>query len=266
MKKILALALALVMLLSASIALADTFKMGIDAEYPPFSYLDDNGNYAGFDVDVCQAVCDKLNWTLEIVPINWETKLISLDNKEHDCVWSGMTILDTMKDAGYVLSAPYFDNSQVILTKKDSGIASSADLAGKRVAVMLGTSGEALLGDPEGQLELAKTFEGGEPVTMKDFITCATELDAGGVDAVVVDLPVAVTVCKLPKFKDKGFVILDDMLGIEQYGICFRKGDEELCKKVEDALAELVADGTYLEIAKKYASEIEEGALLLLKK
>jgi polar amino acid transport system substrate-binding protein len=261
MKKMLALALALIMILSAAAAFADTFKMGIDAEYPPFSYLDDNGNYAGFDVDVCKAVCDKLGWEIEIVPINWDTKLISLDNKEHDCIWSGMTILDTMKEAGYVLSAPYFDNSQVILTKKDSGITKPADLAGKRVAVQLGTSGEELLADPEGQLELAKTFEGGAPITMENFNICATELAAGGVDAVVIDLPVASNKVKL--FPD--FVILEESLGIEQYGICFRKGDDELCKQVEAALAELVADGTYLEIANKY-EDIEEGALLLLKK
>ena len=95
MKKLLALALALCLVLGAAAALADEFKMGIDAEYPPFSYLDDNGEYAGFDVEMCQAVCDIYGWELKIVPVNWDTKLISLDNKEHDCVWSGMTILDT---------------------------------------------------------------------------------------------------------------------------------------------------------------------------
>ena len=259
MKKLTALVLALCLMLSASLALADTFKMGIDAEYPPFSYLDDNGEYAGFDVEMCKGVCDQYGWTLEIVPVNWDTKLISLDNKEHDCVWSGMTILDTMKEAGYVLSFPYYDNTQVVLTKEGSGISTLADLAGKRVAVQLGTSGEELLANE--QLELAKTFEGGAPITMENFNICATELAAGGVDAVAIDLPVAAN--KLKLFPD--FVILEETLGIEQYGICFRKGDEELCKKVEDALAELVADGTYLEIANKY-EEIEEGALLLLKK
>ena len=99
MMKLAALIMGVVMLvLTAGIsALADgeVFKMGIDAEYPPFSYLDDDGNYAGFDVEMCQAVCDQYGWTLEIVPVNWDTKLISLDNKEHDCVWSGMTIPDT---------------------------------------------------------------------------------------------------------------------------------------------------------------------------
>ncbi len=258
MKKIIALFLALTLTLGASLALADTFKMGIDAEYPPFSYLDDSGNYAGFDVEMCKGVCDLLGWDLEIVPVNWDTKLISLDNKEHDCVWSGMTILDSMKEAGYVLSFPYYDNTQVVLTKDGNGISSLADLAGKRVAVQLGTSGEALLADEEGQLALAKTFDGGAPITMENFNICGTELDAGGVDAVVIDLPVAQTLSA----KFNGFVILEETLGSEQYGICFRKGEEELCKQVEDAIMKLVNDGTYLSLAEKYGLDINVLCLL----
>lgn len=236
------------------------FKMGIDAEYPPFSYLDDDGKYAGFDVEMCKAVCDILGWKQEIVPVNWDTKLISLDNKEHDCVWSGMTILDSMKDAGYVLSFAYYDNTQVVLTKEGNGIATVEDLAGKRVAVQLGTSGEALLADEEGQLALAKTFANGAPITMENFNICGTELDAGGVDAVVIDKPVAEAL----KAKFNGFVILDGSLGSEQYGICFRKGDDEMCKQVEEAFMKLVKDGTYLKLAQKYG--LDENVLCLLNK
>ena len=165
-----------------------------------------------------------------------------------------------MKEAGYVLSFPYYDNTQVVLTKEGSGISSLEDLAGKRVAVQLGTSGEALLADEEGQLELAKTFEGGAPVTMENFNICGTELDAGGVDAVVIDLPVAQNLAG----RFNGFVILDAPLGSEQYGICFRNGDDELCKKFEEAIMKLVEDGTYLELAKKY--NLDENVLCLLNK
>ena len=261
MTGILALVMALVLAMGiAGSAMADetVFKMGIDAEYPPFSYLDDSGNYAGFDVEMCQAVCDMNGWKLEIVPVNWDTKLISLDNKEHDCVWSGMTLLDSMKEAGYVLSFAYYDNTQVVLTKEGNGISTLADLAGKRVAVQLGTSGEALLaGD---QLALAQTFEGGAPVTMENFNICGTELDAGGVDAVVIDLPVAQNLAG----RFKGFQILEETLGSEQYGICFRNGEEDLCKQVEDGIMKLVENGTYLELAKKY--ELDENVLCLLNK
>ena len=173
MKKILAIALAAMMLLavlagcgssassSAESAAAEertSFVMGIDPEYPPFSYLGDDGSYTGFDVEVCQAVCDYLGWELEVFGVNWDEKLVQLDSFECDCVWSGMTILDSMKEAGYVISEPYYDNTQVLVVKADSGFASSADLAGKLVAVQLGTSGEALL---NGDLaDMAETFGG----------------------------------------------------------------------------------------------------------
>ena len=152
--------------------------------------------------------------------------------------------LDSMKESGYVLSAPYYDNTQVLLVKDGSGFTSSADLAGKDVAVQLGTSGEALL---NGDLsDLAATFN--SVVTCDSFLKCFTELDGGAVDAVFVDLPVATSYAA----ENDGFVILNENLGAEQYGIAFRSGDAELCAAIEGAVAELVADGTYAEIAEKY--------------
>ena len=93
MKKILALTLALVMILALAAcgqsaapvaapaaepaeAERTTFIMGIDPEYNPFTYLGDDGNYTGFDVEVCQAVCDYLGWELEIFGVNWDEKLV----------------------------------------------------------------------------------------------------------------------------------------------------------------------------------------------
>ena len=251
MKKIFALLLAalLVLSLSAVAFAADkpadekTFIMGIDPEYPPFSYLGDDGEYTGFDVEVCQAVCDYLGWKLEIFGVNWDEKLIQLDSMECDCVWSGMTILDSMKEAGYVISEPYYDNTQVLVVKADSGFSSSEDLAGKIVAVQLGTSGEALL---NGDLaDLAASFE--SVLTCDSFLKCFTELEGNAVDAVFVDLPVAASYAA----NHEGVTIIDEELGAEQYGIAFRSGDAELCAQVEEAVQALVENGTYAEIAAK---------------
>ncbi len=247
MKKIITIAVAIAMIFSLSaVALADdgkVFIMGIDPEYPPFSYLGDDGEYTGFDVEVCQAVCDYLGWKLEIFGVNWDEKLVQLDSMECDCVWSGMTILDSMKEAGYVISEPYYDNTQVLVVKEGSGLASSADLAGKIVAVQLGTSGEALL---NGDLaDLAATF--GNIVTCDSFLKCFTELEGNAVDAVFVDLPVAASYAA----NHDGLLIIDEQLGAEQYGIAFRSGDAELCAQVEEAIQALVENGTYAEIASK---------------
>lgn len=239
---------------------AKTFTMGIDPEYPPFSYMDDNGDYTGFDVEVCKAVCDKLGWEFNVFAVNWEEKLVQLDAKECDCVWSGMTILDSMKEAGYVLSSPYFDNTQVLLVKEDSGFATSKDLASKVVAVQQGTSGEALLDLEEGDLkDLAKTFK--EVTKCESFLKCFAELDGNAVDAVFVDKPVAVAYAA----QNKGFKIIDENLGAEQYGIAFRSGDQAVCDDVQKAIDELVADGTYKKIADKYP-DVNQNNLLFLNK
>ena len=259
MKRFFALALAMLMLVgmmsgcgSDKDASADgktKFVMGIDPEYPPFSYLGEDGEYTGFDVEICQAVCDYLGWELEIFGVNWDEKLVQLDANECDCVWSGMTILDSMKEAGYVISEPYYDNTQVLVVKADSGISSSADLAGKAVAVQLGTSGEALLnGDLE---ELKDSF--GELVTCDSFLKCFTELEGSAVDAVFVDLPVAASYVA----EHDGLKIIDEQLGAEQYGIAFRAGDEELCAKVQEAIDALVENGTYAKIAAKYPDIVD---------
>ena len=249
MKKILSIALVCLMIIALSApAFAEgegkTFIMGIDPEYPPFSYLGDDGEYTGFDVEVCQAVCDLLGWKLEIFGVNWDEKLVQLDSMECDCVWSGMTILDSMKEAGYVISEPYYDNTQVLVVKEDSGFTSSADLAGKVVAVQLGTSGEALL---QGDLaDLAATFD--SVLTCDSFLKCFTELQGNAVDAVFVDLPVAASYAA----SHEGLLIIDEALGAEQYGIAFRSGDAELCASIEGAVAALVENGTYAKIAEKY--------------
>ena len=218
MTKVISLALALVMCLAlcacgqkdSGNTAADgkrTFIMGVDPEYPPFSYLGDDGKYTGFDVEIAQAACDLLGWDLQVFGVNWDQKLVQLDAKECDCVWSGMTILDSMKDAGYVLSKPYYDNTQVIMVKEGSDIKSSADLAGKNVAVQLGTSGESLLSEGGDLESLAKTF--GKLTTCDSFLKCFTELGGGAVDAVIVDKPVATSYAQ----ENAGFTILDEELG-----------------------------------------------------
>ena len=235
-----------------------TFIMGVDPEYPPFSYLGDDGKFTGFDVEICQAVCDELGWDLKVFGVNWDQKLVQLDYNECDCIWSGMTILDSMKDAGYVISKPYYDNTQVIMVKEGSDIKSSADLAGKSVAVQLGTSGESLLSEGGDLESLAKTF--GSLMTCDSFLKCFTELGGGAVDAVIVDKPVATSYVQ----QNAGFTILDEELGAEQYGIAFRSGDQELCDTVQAAVQKLVDNGTYAKIAEKYPDIVNN--LLFLSK
>mgnify|MGYP000425428798 CR=1 FL=1 len=210
--------------------------------------------------DLCgKAACDLLGWEMKVFPVNWDQKLTQLDAKECDCIWSGMTILDSMKEAGYTLSAPYYDNTQVIMVKEGSDIKSSADLAGKVVAVQLGTSGDTLLSEGGDQESLTATFK--SLIRSDSFLKCFTELGGAAVDAVIVDKPVAESYAA----KNAGFTVLGEELGAEQYGIAFRSGDKELCEAIEGAVKTLVENGTYAKIAAKYP-DISTNNLLFLNK
>ena len=133
-----------------------TFTVGFDAEYPPYGYMDDNGEYTGFDLELAQAVCDMEGWTLEKKPIDWNSKDMELESGAIDCIWNGFTV-DGRED-DYTWSQPYVDNSQVIVVAEDSGISSFADLAGKTVGVQAASAALTLL--QEDQAELAGTFAG----------------------------------------------------------------------------------------------------------
>ena len=247
MKKLLCAVLALTFLLIAcASAEGFTFKMGIDAEYPPYSYMGDDGNYTGYDVEMCAKVCEILGWKQEIVPINWDTKLIGLDAGDFDCIWSGLTI-DVIDPEAYSISIAYSDNSQMILTKQGSGIETLEDVAGKRVGVQLGTSADILLSEGGDAADFGATF--GELVRYENYNICFTELMAGAIDAVAIDVGVAAG--KIAEYGDEYYCV-DTPFAAEKYGICFRKDDAEMCKQVEDAFMQLVADGTYISLAEKY--------------
>jgi polar amino acid transport system substrate-binding protein len=220
--------------------------MGIDAEYPPYTYLGDSGDYEGFDVEMCQKVCEILGWDLEIVPINWDTKLIQLDANEIDCIWSGLTI-DVIDPEAYTLSFAYSDNTQMILTKQGSGIETLDDVAGKTVGVQLGTSADIAISEGGDYEDFGATF--GELVRYENYNIAFTELMAGAIDAIAIDVGVANN--KIAEYGDEYYCV-EEPFASEQYGICFRKDDADLCAQVEDAYNQLVADGTYIALGEKY--------------
>ena len=256
MKKLLAIALTLLFALSIAASAEEyTFRMGFDAEYPPYSYMGDDGEYTGYDIDMCRKVCEINGWKWEPVAINWDTKLIQLDANEIDCIWSGLTI-DVIDPEAYTLSFAYSDNSQMILTKASSGIATLDDVAGKIVGVQLGTSADILLSEGGDAADFGATF--GELVRYENYNVCFTELMAGAIDAVAIDIGVAAG--KIAEYGDE-YVMVEEPFAAEKYGICFRKDDADICAQVESAFMQLVEDGTYVALAEQYG--LDTGALCL---
>lgn len=229
------------------------FKQGFDLDYRPYSFVADDGTNGGFDVELCQAVCEYYGWEYQPVPFNWDAKDAELQAGSCDCIWSGFTINGREDD--YLWSIPYSDNTQKIMVKKDSGITTLADLAGKKVGVQTATSAYDLLNDEEGQKALMETFA--EMPVYDTYTIAITDLKAGAIDAVAVD----VTRAEEAMANDDSLMVLEENLGSEQYGIGFRLEDTELCELVNAALEALAADGTVAEIAAKYP-EIEEYIIL----
>ena len=223
------------------------FIVGFDAEYPPYGYKDDNGEYVGFDLDLAQEVCARNGWELVKQPIDWDSKDMELNSGSIDCIWNGFTM--TGREDDYTWSKPYVDNPIVVVVKEGSGIEKKEDLAGKVVAVQADSSGLAALTDEEDNeenLKLAASFSDLQQVA--DYNTAFMNLEAGAVDAIVVDIGVA----DYQLESRTGFVMLDDKIRTEQYAVGFKLGNEELRDQVQSTLDEMLKDGTFDDIAKKW--------------
>ena len=223
----------------------ETLIVGFDASFPPYGYKDDDGEYVGFDLELAQEVCDRNDWKLVKQPVDWDAKDMEIDSGTIDCIWNGFTM--TGREDEYTWSEPYMENSQVVVVLEDSGIESTADLAGKIVEVQADSSAEAALKEMP---ELTESFAALQ--TTPDYNTAFMDLEMGSVDAIAMDVIVAGYQLQQ---RNGGFKILDDTLASEEYAIGFKKGNEALRDQVQTVLDEMASDGTMKEISEKWFGE-----------
>ena len=224
-----------------------TFTVGFDASFPPYGYQE-NGEYVGFDLDLAQEVCDRNGWEIVKTPIDWDAKTIVLNGGSIDCIWNGFTMNGREDD--YTWTPAYINNTQVFAVNKNSGIKKAADLAGKNVLVQADSSALAALQDEENTDIKALADSFGSLTQVPDYESALMELEAGSADAVAMDEGVALT----KQAQNDNIVILDDVISQEQYGIAFKKGNDELRDQVWSTLLEMEKDGTVDKIAAKYPS------------
>lgn len=198
-----------------------TFTVGFDANFPPYGYQDENGEYVGFDLDLAEEVCKRKGWELVKTPIDWDSKDMELSSGTIDCIWNGFTMSEDRID-DYTWSEPYVDNTQVVVVDANSGIKTKDDLAGKVVAVQAASSALEAINSDDNK-DLKASF--GELLEVPDYNSAFMNLEAGAVDAVALDIGVAKY--QVEKRGDQ-FVILDDKISSEVYGIGFLKGNESL--------------------------------------
>ncbi len=247
MKKLLALIMVLLMVVACFAgcgAKKETIVVGYTI-YAPMNYLNENNELVGYDTDLAKAVFENLGYEVLFQEIEWDNKYTDLDSDTIDCIWNGFTC-NTKDEDGVAradkvdFSYNYMENRQVIVVKKDSGIAAAADLNGKTAAAEDGSAGATY----------AAKFEG---VTVKGFTKqtdCLFEVNAGTADFAVVDAQLAKSYAGKGDYAN--LVIVDALSSdVEYYAIGFKK-DSELTAKVNAELEKLGADGTIAKLAEKY--------------
>lgn len=249
MKRLLCAALCLAAFSAASFAADTSLKavqdkgklvLGLDDSFPPMGYRNDNNEIVGYDIDLAKETAKRLGVQLVLQPIDWNAKEQELNTKKIDCIWNGFTITEDREKA-MSFTKPYLKNAQVVVVKKDSGYTTLASLKGKKVGLQAGSSAADAL-------EAAKDFRASlkDVIEFKDNLTALMDLEAKGVDAVVMDLIVANDNIKR---SGKPYAVLGESLSPENYGVGFRKGDLALRDAVQATLEAMAKDGTIAKIS-----------------
>lgn len=227
----------------------DELIIGLDDTFVPMGFKDESGELCGFDVELAKAVGEKLNKKIKFQAIDWSMKETELSGGNIDLIWNGYSINDERKEK-VEFSKPYLNNTQIIVTLSESDINSKADLKGKKVGAQnQSTAVDAV----EAEKNVMDTFDGGKLVTFEDNNQALMDLEAGRLDAIVVDEILARYYIK--QRGEEKYKILTENFGDEQYGVGIRKGDTKFVEAFNKALDEVIADGTAGEISKKWFDE-----------
>ncbi len=254
LKKIIALSLALIMasfclvacgsqkLTVESVQSAGKLVIGTSPDFPPFEYLNANGEVEGIEIEIMQLVCQELGVELEIKQMDFDSVLPGVQTGKFNVGVSGISVTPE-REKNTLFTVPYCLAAQAIVVTSDSPIASKADLEGKTVSVQTGTT--------------AEEFCMSNGYTVKAFAANAdaeTALTVGKVDAWVIDdLTAAEMVAAYNEdHPDAPLVILDEAMTTEPYAFAFAMGSDDLVARINEILNQLLADGTIAAIFEKY--------------
>src|SRR5262245_60677097 len=215
----------------------EKLTVGSDIPYPPFEQ-GKPGEYTGFDIELMEAIGEKIDRTPEFQDTSFETIFRDVGQGKFDVVASAATITPE-REKEVAFSDPYYLSEQAIVVKEGSEITGLADLEGKTVEAQQGTTGLALGKEKANASELRPYPEGPDAINA---------LKAGTVEAVIIDAPVAQNAIE----EEGGVEIAENVPTEEEYGFAVAKGNTELLEEINQGLEEVIADGTYTKIFEKW--------------
>lgn len=249
MKKIMTKILALAVITSMAFAFAGCGKkklvengkliMATNAYFPPYEYYD-GSTIVGIDAEIAAAIADKLGLELEIVDVEFDSIIAGVQSGKYDMGMAGMTVTPERQQS-VAFSTTYATGIQSVIVPVDSPITSVEDLIDGDyiIGVQQGTTGDIYMTDEVGDDRIDRYSKGNDAVL---------SLVQGKIDAVVIDNQPALAYVAA----NEGLMILETPYAIEDYAICIRLDNQELLDEINDALAELEADGTLDAIIAKY--------------
>ncbi|MDD6154443.1 MAG: basic amino acid ABC transporter substrate-binding protein [Eubacteriales bacterium] len=225
-----------------------TYKVVFENTFPPFDTTDKDGNNAGFDVDLMEAIGEKEGFKVKFTSMGFDALIPAIKAGNADIIASGMNGDPEDRRKKVDFSDPYYEAGVVVLVKKDNTtIKSVNDLkSNMKVASQTATTGADKVQELEKDGKIAKA------VVLDGFDTCVLQLQNGDVNAVLIDKPVAEQY--MAKHKNK-FKIVGDVLDKEHYAIAVKKGNKELLDQINEGLAAIIKDGTYADICEKWGLE-----------
>jgi polar amino acid transport system substrate-binding protein len=219
----------------------EPLTVGSDVPYPPFEeFGKTKSEFKGFDIDIVEAIGEKIGRDVEFQDTSFDTIFRDLAQGKFDMVASATTITEEREESVDFTNPYYLPSAQsIVVTKGTTGFESDKDLTGKVVGVQQGTTGEEYV-EEEIETKELRTYPQG-PDTFP-------ALRAGTIDAVVIDRPVAEKAVE----QDESLEISGGIETEEQYGFVVQQGDEELLDELNQGLKEVVDDGEYTTIYRKW--------------
>lgn len=217
--------------------------------YPPFVYLDNNGDPTGIDVEIASEAFRRMGYQAVFTTIDWEQKKTLLDSGEIDCIWGCFSMDGREQD--YQWAGPYMVSRQVVAVNASSDIYAMSDLNGKTIAVQsTGKPEEIFLksGEPD-----IPQFE--DIISLEDRGIQYATLDCGYVDAIAAH---ETTILQYMADYGADFRILEEPLLITGIGAAFSVNDDRgLAQELTDTFAQMRQDGTMQEIVGRYLEHPE---------